>query len=710
MMLSLPAQQILAGSGSSSAEERAKTILDSMKAMEDMMHLFYQHKGLNASAPSELNQIPKSHLNIRYQRMFSGAFMYAAGNHIGIEWNETKGMINSVPVVSDENGKYISGRYFGWGIAHEIGHCLDQRRYSVAEITNNYYAQLAQAKDTNAGMRFNYSNIFSKVTSGTKGNSPNGATQLGLYWQLHLAYDKGLNYKTYSDYTEQLNNLFYARVDTYSRNPKSAPAPGGTALILGNNTDQNLMRLSCAAAEKNILEFFERWGKTPDEETIEYACQFEKETRAIFYANDDSRIYALEGKGGVLGTDCSVGAVKNVSVNIGKEANHVKLTFTPTDIPENDILGYEVIRCTISGGKTEEIPVGFSTGSEFTDIVTTMNNRAVFYKVTLIDQYLNRSAVYTTKMVKVEHDGSIDKSNWSITTYGLTSDSTFTDATDEMPCEQVKNDPAKQAIDNDSSTIYAPVIDNESAEIIIDFNQMLTITGLKYTSGGDQNIGAYEIYVLENNDWIMTAEGSFKGSEIVYFANDDDKYISTYSTSSVKLLLKDQKGKSVSITELDILGATGDNVDFRRTDKDTSTVIGILSKDFKYGENSSDVIPKNSLVFTGSYKGNPAYNVVLLYDADGNIVGGTDDENNIKAQQIILADVPDEGNIANVSDGTWIYWIEPDQMSNMKNPEMVRAELYRVNNALTNEGQRLVSDSLFETVPDKLPLITLDSN
>lgn len=710
MMLSLPAQQILAGSGSGSAEERAKTILDSMKAMEDMMHLFYQHKGLNASAPSELNQIPKSHLNIRYQRMFSGAFMYAAGNHIGIEWNETKGMINSVPVVSDENGKYISGRYFGWGIAHEIGHCLDQRSHSVAEVTNNYYAQLAQAKDTNAGMRFNYSNIFSKVTSGTKGNAPNGSTQLGLYWQLHLAYDKGLNYKTYSDYTEQLNNLFYARVDTYSRNPKSAPAPGGTALILGNNTDQNLMRLSCAAAEKDILEFFERWGKTPDEETIEYARQFEKETRAIFYANDDSRIYALEGKGSVLGTDCSVGAVKNVSVNIGKEANHVKLTFTPTDIPENDILGYEVIRCTISGGKTEEIPVGFSTGSEFTDIVTTMNNRAVFYKVTLIDQYLNRSAVYTTKMVKVEHDGSIDKTNWSITTYGLTADSTFTDATDEMPCEQVKNDPAKQAIDNDSRTIYAPVIDNESAEIIIDFNQMLTITGLKYTSGSDQNIGAYEIYVLENNDWIMTAEGSFKGSEIVYFANDDDKYISTYSTSSVKLVLKDQKGKSVSIAELDILGATGDNVDFRRTDKDTSTVIGILSKDFKYGENSGDVIPKNSLVFTGSYKGNPAYNVVLLYDADGNIVGGTDDENNIKAQQIILADVPDEGNIANVSDGTWIYWIEPDQMSNMKNPEMVRAELYRVNNALTNEGQRLVSDSLFETVPDKLPLITLDSN
>ena len=101
----------------------------------------------------------------------------------------------------------------------------------------------------------------------------------------------------------------------------------------------------------------------------------------------------------------------------------------------------------------------------------------------------------------------------------------------------------------------------------------------------------------------------------------------------------------------------------------------------------------------------------IVSDVNGNIVGGMDEENNIESQQIILADVPDNSNIANVSDGTWIYWIEPDQMKNMdKIPEMVRVELYRVNNALTNEGQRLVSDSLFETVPDKLPAITLNGN
>ncbi|MDE6780424.1 MAG: M60 family metallopeptidase, partial [Ruminococcus sp.] len=378
MMISLPAKQILAGVGKGTAEERAEKLLNSMKAMEDMMYLFYQHKGLNASAPDALNQIPKQHLNIRYQRMFSGAFMYASGNHIGIEWGSATGLVNGNPIKSDEDGKYISGNYFGWGIAHEIGHNINQGTYAVAEITNNYFAQLAQAKDTNEGMRFQYQNIYNKVTSGTKGDCSNIATQLGMYWQLHLAYDKGLNYKTYSDYDEQLANIFYARVDTYSRNTKAAPAPNEIALTLGDDKNQNLMRLACAAAEKNVLEFFERWGKTPDEDTIKYAEQFEKETRAIFYANDDSRVYALNGKGSVLGTESKVNVIDDVSVNIGKAANKVDLKFTSVDIPEADILGYEIIRCTISGGKVEEVPVGFSTTGSFTDTVTTLNNRTVF--------------------------------------------------------------------------------------------------------------------------------------------------------------------------------------------------------------------------------------------------------------------------------------------------------------------------------------------
>ena len=213
MMLSLPAEQLLAGAGSGSVEQKAQTILNAMKSMEDMMYLFYQHKGLNNSAAEALNQVPKGHLNIRYQRMFSGAFMYAAGNHIGIEWGSAR-LTGASSVVTDSNGKWVSGSYFGWGIAHEIGHCINQGAYAIAEITNNYFAVLAQARDNNDSVRFKYEEVYKKVTSGAKGMASNVFTQLGMYWQLHLAYDSGYNYKTYADYNEQLANLFFARVDT----------------------------------------------------------------------------------------------------------------------------------------------------------------------------------------------------------------------------------------------------------------------------------------------------------------------------------------------------------------------------------------------------------------------------------------------------------------------------------------------------------------
>ncbi|MDE5754226.1 MAG: M60 family metallopeptidase, partial [Oscillospiraceae bacterium] len=760
----------------------------------DMMYLFYQHKGLNASATDAVDQIPKGHLNIRYQRMFSGAFMYASGNHIGIEWGSVGGMVNAVPVVSDENGKYVGGHYFGWGIAHEIGHNINQGSYAVAEITNNYFAQLAQAQDTNTGMRFQYDNIYSKVTSGAKGSCPNIATQLGMYWQLHLAYDKGLNYKTYPNYKDQLANLFYARMDTYARNVNKAPAPGGVKLTLNGDTDQQLMRLACAAAEKDVLEFFRRWGKEPDVNTVKYAEQFEKENRAIMYANDDSRIYVRNGEGSKLADKGTTKAIADISVKIGSQPNKVDLTIHANDIvPEADVLLYEIVRCTISGGKVEEVPVGYTRGTTFTDTVSTMNNRAVFYKVRMVDQYLNYSEIFETNMVKIEHDGSIDKTNWTISTSGLQAEAVIDDATDEMPCEKTTHDPAEHAIDSNTNTVYAPKVTNDNAEIVLNFNQTLTVSGFKYTPvDAESSIKGYKIFVQDSHtrQWVLTANGTFKGnaSETVYFANGDKEYVSTYSATGLKVVLLNQKNKNVSIAELDVLAPTGDNVDFRRADEGEAVVIGILGEDYKYAETTPEetttapeettittdstddsatetttkstdstddsatetttkstdstddsatetttrstdstddstpeetktpetrhpyTIPKGSLVFTGSYKGNPAYNVVILYDEKGNIVGGLDEEGSILADQIILADVPEEGNIANVSDGTWIYWIEPEYLENMKLPEKVRVELYRVNDALTNEGQRLVSDSLFEELKakdiSKLPTIT----
>ncbi|MDE6501821.1 MAG: M60 family metallopeptidase [Ruminococcus sp.] len=718
MMYSLPAPQILAGLGKGTAEQRAETLLRSMESMEEMLTLFYQHKGMSADATNVVDRIPNQHLNIRYQRMFQGAAMYAAGNHIGIQWGTAPSMVCADGVTSDENGKYVSGNYFGWGIAHEIGHNLNDSSYTVAEITNNYFSLLAQAQDKNEGSRLNYNNVFKKVSSGTKGTADQG-TQLGMYWQLHLAYDKDYNYKTYNTNTEILNNLFYARMDTYSRNPSKAPAPYGISLTLSGGTDQQLMRLACAASEKNVLEFFERWGKTPDSDTLSYASQFPKEQRAIIYANEDSRVYSMTGESSmtmnvveeidIYGNKSSrvVGETKvidDVKVNVGKgtEANKVTLTIDVSDkIKSEDILGYDIVRCTMSNGDVKETPIGFTRNPQFTDTVTTLNNRTVSYKVTLIDHYLHRSEVFSTEMVKIQHDGTLDKTHWTVSTSGLSAP-VINEVAEELPCSYVVIDPATAVIDDNFETAYTPKVTNNNAEIIMNFNQSLVVTGMKCTIGNSANsVGEYKVYVKDDTtgEWIEVSSGELKGNTPIYFSNSDEKYISTYDTTAVKLQILNQNNKTISIAELDVLGVTGDNVDFRKDGETATTVFGLLSEDYKYGTREQDYIPKDSLVFTGSYKGNPAYNAVILYDEKGYIVGSTGVDDSGKSQQIILADVPDGAMITDVSNGTWVYWIEPEDIDKMKWPEKVKVELYRVNNAITNDGQRMVSDSLYETLP-----------
>ena len=76
-------------------------------------------------------------------------------------------------------------------------------------------------------------------------------------------------------------------MDSYSRD--ASRAKGG--LKLDGGSEQNIMRLACAAAEKDLTEFFMRWGLVPDAETMRYASQFGKEERAIYYLTDDARVY-----------------------------------------------------------------------------------------------------------------------------------------------------------------------------------------------------------------------------------------------------------------------------------------------------------------------------------------------------------------------------------------------------------------------------------
>ncbi len=708
MLLSVSAQQILAGLGNGSSQERAQRLENSLQAMEDMMELFYQHKGLSddASAPAT-DRMPAQHLNIRYMRMFAGAFMYASGNHIGIEWGSVPGLAGAAPVVSDENGKYISGNYFGWGISHEIGHNINQGSYAIAEVTNNYFAQLTRSRDSDDTVRFKYENVYEKVTSGTVGRPSNVFTHLAMYWQLHLAYDRDYNYKTYGSYQEQHDSLFYARVDSYSRN--TALAPGG--LTLGGDADQNIMRLACAAAQKDLTEFFTRWGLVPDGDTMSYAGQFPKEERAIYYLTDDARVYEMEhGVTGSVKDSNVIGADSSVTVN-EKVPNEVTVSIQ-NPVSSDVILGYEIARYYYENGKPVRQVVGFSTQPVYRDHVTSLNNRVLTYEVTAVDKYGYRSKAGKIGDVRISHDGSYDKSLWTVTTNMASESDSKDTATEEDPCDPQTVSAIYRVIDNDYGNTYEGFTASSDAVVTLCTNQALAVCGLKYTVKSANAIGAYEIQVsMDGNNWTTVKTGAFeerKESQIVYFENSDrDPWVCTYDAAYVRIKALGQN--HISIAELDLLGPAGDSVSFGVKENDTQGAVGILTKDYVYeaeGENS--VIPAGSLIFTGSYKGNPAYNVVMLYDEEGAVVGGVDEDGVLIADQIILANVPENGLLGEVSDGIWIYWISPvDGQVPDLGGKIVRAQLYRVDNALTNEGQRLVSDTEPLRIPDKLDEITL---
>ncbi len=706
MMYSLPATKIW--EPLSSKDDKVKALDISLQAMEDTMSLFYQHKGLSDSAGTERgnNALPAQHLNIRYMRMFAGAFMYASGNHIGIEWDST-GLA----------GGAAGMQSFGWGIAHEIGHDINQGAYAVAEVTNNYFAQLLTGTE-----RYTYENVYKKVTSGTVGRASNVFTQLALYWQLHLAFDDNKNdHAVYDNYDEQFNNLFFARVDTYARNPEKAPKEG---LTLDGGTDQNLMRLACAAANKNILPFFERWGMVADKATAAYAEKYgEPYAKALYYVDKNARDYRVDHPD-------EAGTIKDRKVITTATATAVSNRVQVTVDTKEDtglILGYEIIRSMTENGVTESKVVGFQPVNKdggktvFTDTISTINNRVMSYSVKAVDQFLNYSAAADAGQVKIQTDGVMDKSLWTVSTNIVSSDDTELEMDDDDPdsgydeknpesVEAKKEHSIDRVIDNDQTTAYhGTALESGSAEITVDLHEIKEVTALKY-SGSLLSSAKVEISI-DGNTWTTVKEvtgldGTAKPADVWFDSvneSERDTWIGTYDARYVRLTT-DQT--DVTIREIDICGPSGDNMEFMQTDSGKQS-IGVLKEDYQYGDKAEDVIPAGSLIFTGIYKGNPAYNVVMLYDTDGNVIGAKD--GSVKALQVIFADVPKKGNLGETSDGTWVYYIEPGQWNeeSLKAIKGVRGELYRVDDAKTLEGERITSDTLVVQIPETLPDITL---
>ena len=266
-------------------------------------------------------------------------------------------------------------------------------------------------------------------------------------------------------------------------------------------------------------------------------------------------------------------------------------------------------------------------------------------------------------------------------------------------------------------------------------SRIKSVVGLKYTPGNTTStkkfslrnlfkrntevtyspIESYEVYVSEDGtNWTKAHSGKFDTSKenTIYFnekGNSDNSQLWAYNAKYVKLVAKG--ASTISIAELDILGPQGDNIEIGIDNNDQvyKNGVGILKSDYQYA--SGKVIPEGSILVTGEYKGDPAYNVPLLINEDGENFA-------LKAHAVLLANLPEDAELGAVAEGNWLYWITPDEQKifgNIKGSK-IKAELYRYNKLDENNspvGQRLVSDTFLVDLPEDLsdlPVIDLNSN
>lgn len=677
MLLSVPATAVFEALNGSESEQIEQLYQNSL-AMEQLMDITYNSKGLSRDAENAKDKWPGSRINIRYTRMFTGAFMYATGQHIGIEYGSVGGLTHGRPHTKQADGTMGGGNLYGWGIAHEIGHVTDEGDMVYGETSNNILSQLVKTFDEKAEARADYPAIYQKVTSGTKGYASNVFTQLGMFWQLHLAYDD-----TYNNLDDP--DSFYGRLyQNYRRN------------TMKTDKDNLLIRMASDTAKKDLTAYFEKWGLTPNEETIEYVSKYPKEERAIYYLNDDARHKRIE-KAPAMAKNTKVEATLNHTVENGKDSK--KITFN-LGVNKNSeaILGYEIIR----NGEV----VGFTTGNSYTDVISSMNNRVLKYEVVAYDNYLNKTEALALEPIKIQHDGSIAKTKWTMDT-DMTSEGD--EYIEDCTGSGLSHPALAKLYDNDYGSIYEGTKTTNNPQITINLHENMPVVGFKYTAAVkdgafvENTIKNYTIQVSEDGvKWQDAAKGSFamtteKPEATVYFNEKDQdgaNQLITYRAEYVRIIANGAAG--VSAAEFDIIGPPGDNVELEQNG------IGLLEEDFVY-DPDQPAIKAGSLIFTGSYRGHPGFNAVLLKDQDGNNVVGKDNE----AASIFMANIPENGNIGEISQGTWIYWIDKDQLDMKKLPGTVKVELYRVNNMETNEGQRLTSDTFDVELPDSLPNIRL---
>jgi hypothetical protein len=648
VLLSLPANQILSAISPTGADETqmAETLYNNVLAWEELMHIANTTQGIDNTLE---NSDMQSRQNIRYMRMSGDAFMYAAGNHVGIGYGSAPGLACGKPVsMLGENA--TANQLFGWGIAHEIGHNMD--KLGKAEITNNIYSLMVQTydgKENTLPSRLEggkYAQIFQKTAAAYPGAANDVFVQLGMYWQLHLAYDPGED-------PMQFYNTFFK---LWKSGEES-----------GQPYEDRFALLASKTANKNLEEFFTRWGMQLKGSTKQALAAYPEETRSIYYLNDQSRRYRLSG-----GAENNAATTASAALN---PENEKQVTLSISNADPASILGYEISR----NGKG----IGFTTETTYTDNIGSANNMAFTYTVRAVDLLGNRSEPIPAGEVRISYDKTLDPEEYTLS-------------------------------------------QEEDGSILITLKETTAVSGIKLT-GTLPAAGAFEVSVKQSDssDYTIAKKGDFskndatqEGVFLNYFnkPGTEDTRIWTYDAKKIKIT-----GLPEDAT-VELLGYVGDNIAFY-----PGASIGKLKQDYRYGDGEEDVIAAGTLVITGTYRGNPLYNTIQI---KGRFVTSslqtdaqdTTTERALAGEALLFAEIPEDGAVSTISDGFFLFIPDVQKEAELQNKEIsscelqsllpawIKAELYRTDTVDSAESKRLTSDTVWITSPseDSMPDIVLE--
>lgn len=660
VLLSVPASPVLSAIKPTGADNAAavETLYNNVLAWEEFMHVANTTQGIDNTLE---NSDMQSRQNIRYMRMFAKAFMYAAGAHIGIGFGSVGGTVCGEPASMLADGAESNG-LFGWGLAHEVGHNMD--KLGKAEITNNIYSILMQTYDggentlpSRLELSDKYSDIYQKVAEGRPGAANDVFVQLGMYWQLHLAYDEG-----------------DAPLDFYNRFFKEWKKGG-----VSGSYDEKVALTASKVANKNLTDFFTSWGMVLSDEVKAELKAYPDEPRSVQYLNDEARRYRLSG-----GTEGSGETAAEAALDADNE-KQVNLTFSTT-ADKASVLGFEIKR---NGRTIAFVPyndgesASAQAGGEYTDLIGSANNRSFEYTVSAYDMLGNMIDETNAGQVRISFVDTIDPSEYTVTETedGLTAVMNERTAVSGV---KITNAPADGAF----TVTVTRTEDGESVSTVAkdgDFTKNETPDAGYYVAyfnkpgaeSSDTRIWTYDAEEITVTGVPETAEVEF-----ISYAGDD---IGFYEDAAVGYLRDEY-----------IYGEGEDEV----IPAGTLVITGTYRGDPLY----------NTIQINGRFTSvNPETNEESVI------------ERAIDGYSLLFAEIPEDGEVSDISDGFFIFVPDvqkeaelqgevPDCSAESLLPAQIKAEIYRTDTIESADSRRLTGDTLWISSPSEasMPEIILE--